>query len=159
MASLFEMTQAASMLYDLLNQDEIDEQTVADTLEAMGADEKVESYCKIIKQLQSDVDMFKTEGDRIAARKKTAENAIERMKAALLNFMNVSNKDKITAGTFTVSTAITKAVNILDESKIPEQYLKPQPAKIDKAEISKALKNGETVSGAELIENKGVRIR
>lgn len=159
MASLFEMTQAALMLYDLLNQEEIDEQTVADTLESMGADEKVESYCKVIKQLQADADMFKAEQDRITARRKTAENAVERMKAALLDFMTASKKDKITAGTFTVSTAITKAVNILDESKIPEQYLKPQPAKIDKAEISKALKNGEAVAGAELIENKGVRIR
>lgn len=159
MANLYEMTQAATMLYDMLQNEEIDEYTVNDTIESMGADEKVENYCKIIKQFQADADMFKAECDRIAARKKTAENAIERMKTALLDFMQASKQEKIKAGTFSVSTATTKAVNIIDETQIPEQYLKPQPAKIDKAEISKALKNGEIVAGAELIENKGVRIR
>lgn len=159
MANLFEMTQAASLLYDLLQNDEIDEQTVNDTLDAMGTDEKVESYCKVIKQLQADTEMFKAEIDRISARKRTAENAIERMRNALLAFMEASKKDKITAGTFTVSTATTKSVNIVDESLIPSEYLILPPVKIDKAEISKALRSGETVKGAELIETKGVRIR
>ena len=153
------MTNAAIMLYDMLQADEIDEQTIKDTIEAMGANEKVENYCKIIKQLQADSDMFKAEADRIAARKRTAENAIERLKTALLDFMTASKQEKIQAGTFSVSTATTKAVNITDETKIPDQFKKPQPAKIDKTEISKVLKAGGIVEGAELIENTGVRIR
>lgn len=159
MANLFEMTEAAAYLYDLLQQEVIDEQTVNDTLEGMGVDEKVESYCKIIKQFQADVDMFKTEQDRIALRKKSAENAIDRMKSALLEYMIASKQEKMKAGTFTVSTAKSQAVNIIDETKIPEKFLKPQPAKIDKQEIAKLLKAGESVDGAELIENQGVRIR
>lgn len=159
MANLFEMTQAATMLYNLLQSDEIDEQTVTDTLAAMGADEKVESYCKVIKQFQADADMYKAEYDRLAARKKSAENAIERMKRALLDFMQASKQNKITAGTFTVSTATSKAANIIDETLIPEQYLKPQPAKVDKAGILAALKNGEKIDGAVLVENTGVRIK
>jgi hypothetical protein len=159
MATLYEMTEQATMLYELLQAEEIDETTFNDTLEALGAAEKVESYCKVIKQLQSDVDLFKGEIDRLTARKKTTENAIDRMKAALLLFLQQSGQDKVKAGTFAVSTATTQAVQITDEKAIPCIYLVEQPPKIDKAGIKKALKDGETINGAELINNTGVRIR
>ena len=159
MATLYELTEQANALYALLQAEEIDEQTFADTLDAMGAGEKVESYCKVIKQLQSDVDMFKTEIDRLQARKKTAENGVDRMKNALLAFLQLSGQDKVKAGSFAVSTATTQAVQITNESDIPCVYLVEQPPKIDKAGIKTALKNGETVAGAELVNNVGVRIR
>ena len=125
----------------------------------MGAGEKVEGYCKVIKQLQSDVDMYKGEIERLTARKKTAENGIDRMKNALLAFLQLSGQDKVKAGTFTVSTANTQAVQITDEKAIPCIYLVEQPPKIDKIGIKNALKAGEEISGAELINNTGVRIR
>ena len=159
MATLYELSAQAHALYELLQGEEIDEQTFKDTLEAMGATEKVENYCKIIKQFQSDVEMFKGELDRLTARKKTAENGVERMKAALLDFMNASGQDKVKAGTFSVSTATTQAVEIVDERVIPSIYLVAQPPKISKDAIKKALKGGEKVNGAKLIDNKGVRIR
>ena len=159
MATLYELTTAAAALYEMLQAEEIDEQTFNDTLEAMGATEKVESYCKLIKQLQSDVDMFKGEIDRLTARKKTAENGVERVKAALLDFMKQSGQDKVKAGSFAVSTAKTQAVNITNEKAIPCRFLVEQPPKIDKAAIKNALKAGEEVGGAALVTNTGVRIR
>lgn len=145
MATLYEMTAQATALYELLQAEEIDEQIFNDTLEAMGAGDKVESYCKIIKQLQNDVEMFKAE--------------IDRMKNALLVFLQLSGQDKVKAGTFAVSTATMQAVQITDESAIPRNYLVEQPPKIDKIGIKNALKAGEEISGAELVKNTGVRIR
>lgn len=159
MATLYELTEQAARLYDLLQSEEIDEQTYSDTLEAMETAEKVESYCKIIKQFQNDIEMYKNEVDRLTARKKAAENAVARMKDALLLFMQQTGQSKIKAGTFAVSTATTQAVNITDEKAIPCNYLVEQPPKIDKTSIKKALKDGEAVEGAELINNTGVRIR
>ncbi len=159
MATLYELTTQATALYEMLQAEIIDEQIFNDTLEAMGAGEKIESYCKIIKQFQSDADMFKTEIDRLTARKKTAENGVERMKAALLLFLQQTGQDKVKAGSFAVSTATTQAVNITDEKAIPCIYLVEQPPKIDKVGIKNALKAGEEISGAELINNTGVRIR
>lgn len=159
MGTLYELTTQATALYELLQAEEIDEQTFKDTLEAMGAADKVESYCKVIKQLQNDVEMYKKEIDRLTARKKTADNGIERMKAALLAFLQYSGQDKVKAGTFAVSTATTQAVQITDEKLIPCIYLVEQPPKISKDAIKKALKDGEKVNGAELINNIGVRIR
>jgi chaperonin cofactor prefoldin len=159
MGTLYELTTQANALYELLQAEEIDEQTFNDTLEALGAGEKVESYCKVIKQLQSDVEMFKTEIDRLTARKKTTENGIDRMKNALLAFLQYSGQDKVKAGSFAVSTATTQAVQITDETAIPCAFLVEQPPKIDKIGIKNALKAGEEISGAELINNLGVRIR
>ncbi len=159
MATLYELTVQATQLYELLQSDEIDEQTFNDTLEAMGAAEKVESYCKVIKQLQSDVEMFDGELDRLEARKKAAKNGLERMKAALLAFMQQSGQDKVKAGSFAVSTATTQAVQITDESAIPCRFLVEQPPKIDRIGIKAALKAGEEISGAALVNNKGGRIK
>ena len=159
MATLYELTTQAAALYEMLQAAEIDEQTFNDTLDAMGAADKVESYCKVIKQLQSDVDMFKGELDRLTARKKTAENGVERLKGALLVFMQQSGQDSVKAGSFAVSTAKTQAVNITDEKAIPCRFLVEQPPKIDKASIKTELKAGVKISGAELVTNTGVRIR
>lgn len=159
MPTLYEMTVQATELYEMLQAEEIDEQTFNDTLEAIGAGDKVESYCKLIKQLQYDVEMYKGEIDRLTARKKTTENAVDRMKNALLAFLQLSGQDKVKAGTFAVSTATTQAVNITDEKAIPCIYLVAQPPKIDKNGIKTALKAGEEINGAELINNVGVRIR
>lgn len=42
--TLYEMTEAARQLKALLEADEIDEQTFSDTIEAIGADDKINAY-------------------------------------------------------------------------------------------------------------------
>ena len=157
--NLFEMTVAANELYDLLTSGEIDEQTFEDTLQAMGAEEKLESYCKVIRQLEADADMLKAEKDRIEKKKKTVENSIDRMKKAVADFMNAQGTKKATAGTFTVALSTSKAVNVLDESKVPKKYFIKQEPKLDKKTIRELLMQGETVKGCELRINEGVRIK
>lgn len=159
MATLYEMTAQACELYELLQAEEIDEQTFSDTLEAIGVNEKIESYCQIIKQFQADADMFGKEIERMKARKQTAENGAERVKAALLMFLQASGQDKVKAGAFSVYTATTQAAKITDESKLPPEWFIPQPARVDKAGIKAALKAGAKIDGAELVNNTGVRIR
>ena len=157
--TLFEMTSQVNALYELLQNEEIDEQVFLDTLEAIGTEEKIEGYCQVIKELQGDLDKYKTEADRLTSRMKTAKNNIDRMKESLLTFLKVSGQDKVKAGTFAVSIGTSKATNILDEALIPTEYKTPQPDKIDKTAIKKAIESGLTVAGAEIIVNEGVRIR
>lgn len=159
MATLYEMTTQANNLYELLQAEEIDEQTFLDTLEAMGTDEKVEGYCQVIKELQADVDKFKVESDRLAARTKTAKNGIERMKSSLLDFLNATGQNKVKAGTFTVAIGTSEQTHIIDETVIPATFKTPQPDKIDKTAIKKAIKEGGVVPGAEIIINESIRIR
>ena len=157
--NIFEMTVAANQLYDLLTSGEIDEQTFNDTLQAMGTEEKLESYCKVIRQLEADAAMLKAEKERIDKKIKVSENAVNRMKKAVMDFMKASGSTKSTAGTFTVALSTSKAVNILDESKIPVRFLVEQEPKIDKSAIRQELMSGAEIEGCELQINEGVRIK
>lgn len=51
------------------------------------------------------------------------------------------------------------SVSIPDESKVPEQYLIPQPPKINKTEIKEDLKNGDEYDWAELVQTESLRYR
>lgn len=157
--NIFEMTVAANQLYDLLTSGEIDEQTFNDTLQAMGTEEKLESYCKVIRQLEADAEMLKAEKERIDKKIKVAENAVNRMKKAVMEYMKASGSTKSTAGTFTVTLSTSKAVNILDESKVPVRFLVEQAPKIDKSAIRQELMSGAEIEGCELQVNEGVRIK
>ena len=157
--NLYDMTVQAQELYELLQGEIIDEQTFNDTLEAIGVDEKIEGYCQVIKNLQADFDMFKAEADRISERMKPIKNNIDRMKESLLTFLKASGQNKVKGGTFAVSIGTSKQTNIVDEALIPTEFKTPQPDKIDKTAIKKAIESGLNVAGAEIIINEGVRIR
>ena len=90
---------------------------------------------------------------------KTCQNNIERMKSAIMEFMTSARLKKVQAGTFTLSLRSYESVNITDESQIPEEFLIPQPPKINKAEIKKYLKSGDVISGAEIIQKDSVTAR
>ena len=158
MATLYEMTKEVETLYSLLQNEEIDSQTFADTFEAMSAD-KIEGYCQIIRQLSADEEMFKAQIDRLSKRKKVCENAQARLKERMVDYLTAANIDRINTGTFLVWVASTPSVNITDAEKIPAEYRIAQPDKIDKCAIKTALRTDITVPGAEIIFTKGVRIR
>lgn len=157
--NLYEMTENARALYEMLSEGEIDEKTFTDTLEGMGVDEKLESYCKVIKQLEADAEAYKTEKDRLYKKQKSAENSISRMKSAMIDFMKSTDTTKKKAGVFTVALATSKAVSITDESKIPARFLIEQEPKIDKSSIRAELMAGSEIEGCVLSENVGVRIK
>ena len=159
MASLYEMTSAAKKLYELLEAEEVDEGTVKDTLDAIGTEEKLISYVHVIKEMQSDIEKFKAEEDRLHDRRKTIENGIDRMKSAIKEYMQATGTEKTEAGTFKLRINHSKSVNVWDASRIPEEFREPQPDKILKTDIKKAIASGKEVDGAEITENTSVVIR
>lgn len=159
MSSLYELTQDVMYLQALLEEGEIDDGVYADSIESLCVDDKIENICKVMKNLEAKAAAYKAEIDRMNARKKTLENGVERLKESIKNYMVLSNSKKIEAGLFTVSLGKSKSVSIWDETGIPEEFLIHQPSKVNKAAISKALKAGEIVAGAELVENAFITIK
>lgn len=157
--NLYELTAAAYSLQEMLESGDIDEQTLNDTLEAMGGDEKIENTCKVIRNLEAQAAAFKAEKERLTERQKTAENGAKRLKQALLEYLIATHTKKRSAGLFVVSVGTSKAVNILNEDELPDSYLVPQPAKIDRVAIGNALKSGAEVPGAEYSESHYLRIK
>lgn len=157
--TLYEMTTTASYLYSLLDDGEIDEQTVADSLDGLGVGDKLEDYCKVIRQFEADKEAYSAEKARFDAKAKQADRAIERLKAAIVNYMATTGKKEQRCGLFEIKTSQSKAVAILDEEKIDPMFLVPQPAKINKTEIRKALMEGIEVPGATLQINTNIKIK
>lgn len=157
--TLYEMTESAKILYEMLQAEEIDEATVQDTIEALGVKDKLEDYCKVICQFEADAEMLKAEKGRIEAKQKRAENGVARLKNAVLQYMSVSGKEKEDCGIFEIKRKQSKAVDIINESLIPAEYRVAQPDKINKAEIRKALLNGEQIEGAAIQINENISIK
>ena len=147
MAALFEMAPEVKFLYDMLSNEEIDAKTFEDTFGGLGADQKLEGYVYVQKQLEADLEMFKKEKDRLKRRMLTINNNIEKIKKNVLEFMQFTG----------ISSSENVVVNNVDD--LPERFLMPQRPKINIAEIRKELKSGQTVSGATLEENNFLVIR
>ena len=157
--TLYEMSQAAQTLYDLYDNEEIDEKVVKDTLEGMGAEIKLEDYCKVIRQLESETEQFKAEAAKMKKRQASLEKSVKRLNSALLNNMDATRQKTAKAGVFSIRVSESKAVNITDEKQLPKEFLIEQPAKVDKEGIRKLLMTGKTLSGAELQINRNIQIK
>ena len=118
--------------------------------------EKSRNIALWIKNLKSDVTALDAEEKAFKARKDAAKKKAEQLSGYLAS---VLNGEKVTGTDFAISWRKSTAVNVLDEKNIPPTFLIPQPPKVDKTGISKALKNGETVTGAELIERQNMTIK
>ncbi len=158
MPSLYELTSAAEQLYTLLT-DGADEQAIHDTLEAMGASEKLESYAKIIRQLEADINDYKDEKEFLSKKQRRAEKNVLRMKEAIKDFMQVSGWSKTKAGVFNIRLTVGESAQIVNEELLDPSYFIPQPPKLDKVAVRAALLAGEKMSGAVLVQSQGVCIK
>lgn len=156
--TLYELTMAAQQLQDLLESEEIDQETYNDTLESMDADTKLENVCKVMRNLEAQAEAYKAEKLRLAEKQKVTENSISRLKESLLNFLQVTGNKKVQQGLFTISRSPIKSVVVEDLSKLPTEYIKVKQ-EADKTALAKALKAGEELEGARLEEREYVRVK
>lgn len=121
---------------------------------------KAQGYAYVIKQNEANTKIVDEEIKRLQEIKKRLGKANNHLGLALLNAIDLFELDKIELPTITVGTQRSSSLQITDESKIPLKFIKiKQETMIDKVAIKEAIKNGETIRGAEIIENKHLNIR
>lgn len=142
------------------NEDEL--QALADTMEAINGEieDKADNYARVIGTLNSTACCIDDEIKRLQARKTAIKNNADRIKRNLENVMITTGKEKFKTAfySFEIQSNPEKLV-IDDESKVPEAYLIPQPAKVDNAGIKELLKAGNVLSYAHLEKTRSLRIR
>ena len=165
MANIYELTNELSVLWDLMESGELDDDALIGAFDVAKEDLaiKLEGYCKFIKNLESDIQGLKAEEQRLCDRRKTMENTIDRCKNAMKFALNTAGERKIACGTFTVAVQDTTPSVVLDEpyiENIPEEYLVPQEPKIDKKKIKADIDAGKDLEGiAHLEKGTSLRIR
>ncbi len=162
MSSLYELTGEMLSLMDMVSDPDVDEQTLADTMESLNyeIEEKADGYAKIIQSLKAQVEGLKGEIERLQNRKRTIESNIDRLKLNLEGSMRAIGKTKFKTDLFSFGIQKNPAsVNIIDESKIPKEYLIPQEPKIDKKGIIDFVKEHGNTEYAELTQGESLRIR
>lgn len=163
--TLYELSVPARELYELLQNDEIDEQTFKDTLEAIGAEDKVESYCRIIRQMEADIkteidakiEVLEEEKARLLGVKESKQKNIDKMKESLLQFIDACGGEKIRGKTFTAYPRRTESIEY-DERMIPKEFY-TTVEKLDKNAVKEALNKGIEIDGVKKIVTRKVMIR
>lgn len=165
MASIYELTDDFLRIQEMMEDPELDPQTLADTLEAIEGELeiKAENYAKVMKNLEGDIVAIKAEIDRLTAKKRAIENNIKNMKATLQNVMEVTGKTKFKTDLFSFGiqkNAPSVVIDVEDVRDIPEDYLKFKEPEVDKTAIKDAINNGVDLSGiAHLEQSQSLRIR
>ena len=159
---LYELTQSYRNLENLGEQEGL---TVEMIQEALGQVEedintKIENTCKVIKEIEADSIGIDEEIKRLTVLKKQKENTAKKLKEYVEFEMNGIGLNKVEGKLFKISFRKSKVVKVLDETKIPKEFIKVKTTEsISKTDLGKALKNGEIIEGAELVENKSLQIK
>lgn len=161
MATLFNITAEQKRINDALMESggeltpELEEALV---INAENFAVKVEGYATSIHQFEAYAEAADAEIKRLTALKKSAQGAAKRLKDNLAYGMEVMGYDKVDMGLHKISFRTSTAVNITDEVRIPNQYIKVE-TKIDKEALRRDLKAGLVVEGAELVTNRNLQLR
>jgi len=163
--SLYELSSTYLKALDDLTNPELDlpVEAVNDTLEALGdeMETKAINVTKFMRNMEATASAIKSAEAEMAKRRKSLENRIKWMKDYLKGSMEHTGITKIECPYFKLSIQKTPAsVNILNEAKIPTQFKEQVLSwKIDKTAIKNAIKSGEAIPGAELVNGTRLAIR
>ena len=161
MTKLYEITEDIQELKQLQEQDEIDEQTLNDTMESLQLvfEDKAEAITKILKNISVPISASDEEIKRLQNSKKTIQNNIERLKYYLKNNMEAAKIEVIKTGLITIRLQNSLPSNeSFNPDDIPEDYKKKKIVQeIDKIKLNSELKKGRIINGAKLKRNKNIR--
>ena len=135
---------------ELLNADDLDNIQ-------MEFNNKVSNCIWFYKNQQAEAEALKAEKQKLAERQKRAEKQAERMKEYLafcLHGEKWQSEDKLLKITYRKSVEVQADINL-----VGAEYLRYKEPELNKAKIKSALKAGETIEGAELIEKQNIQIQ
>jgi hypothetical protein len=161
MNSLYTITTEQLRINELL--EELEGELTPEIEEALIINEdnfltKSEGYIESIAYFKARAEAAKVRIEEYQRIKRIAENAEKRLKERMQWAMEVLGRDKVEVGLHKMSLRSSQAVNITNEARIPNQYIKVE-TKIDKESLKRDLKAGLVIEGAELITNKSIQIR
>lgn len=154
--NLYEYTDMHQKALVELQDMDLPAEVVEDTLNAMVGEieEKTKSVVAYMRNLGADVKAMKNAEQEIKQRRQRIERRIEWTDNYILTNMQANNITEISCPYFLIKPRKNPpAVHIINADELPEEYLTTViTQKINKKEIKEAIKAGEVIPGAELIQ-------
>lgn len=157
--SLFQISKEYLDIITLLEEDELTPE-LEQGLEIAQAElsEKAGNYLKAISMLEAEAAMAKDHEAKAKAYRARKEKAVARLKEALKSAIQTFGPQEV--GITTLKIRKSEAVQVDDVESLPEQFVKVKVSKQpDKTAIKKAIKAGEVVEGATIVENQNLQIK
>ena len=144
---------------------ELDEQTVADTLEGLSGELEVKAtnVAMFCRNLEASVEAIKEAETQMSARRKAIENRAYRIRQYLKDNMERTGILKIEGPHFAISIKRNPpAVYVEAPELVPAEFMRtppPPPSVLDKKAVAEALKAGKDVPGCRLEQGTRLDIR
>lgn len=153
--SIYKLNESMRQLLEL----DQDDQAVKDTIEGleMMTEEKCVNIIKYVKHLESKSNEVAEEVTRLSYIKSALDKQIGRLKESVLIAMELNELDKIDDTLYPIKRVKPRKVCQIDESILDKKWIVTKETistRVDKTAITKALKDGEEVKGAELVDGK-----
>lgn len=152
--NLFELKQEYQLVAQKLQDMDLDEQTIRDTLESMSGDLETKATNKmmVVKNMEAFAVAMKEAEAGIAARRKALEKRMAWMEMDVFSTMIATGITKIECPYFKLTIQDNPAaVDVFDEAQVPAEFIREViTTSVDKAALKEALKRGAEVPGAKL---------
>lgn len=164
---LYELANDYLALVEAIENNEIPEEAIADTLEAItaGIEDKADNIACLLKNLDAECNAIKAEEVRLAERRKAKEKSLERIKQYLSETLQRAGLDKIETARNRITFRKSESVEVDEDAFIEwaeihrDDLLTYSAPKINKTEVKKALKDGIEIVGAELRIKSNIQIK
>ena len=159
---LYEIDQAILALVDPETGEILDYEAFSEL--KLAREEKVEGMALWCKNLDAEATAIKAEENALAERRKNLESKSASLKKYIAEILA---GDKFTTARVACTFRKSKSVEIQDEAEFIRtmqesqhfEYLKYSNPTVNKTEITKAIKEGKTVPGAQLVEKQNLSIK
>ncbi len=167
MTALYVLSSQYAALAEQLDRLELDEKTIADTIEASGLTDDIQNKAQGVLMVATEatkyVPLIEMEIQRLKDLKAGRERVAQGLRDYLKSCMESAGIEKIECPLWKVSIQKNPpAVDIFDPMSIPAAYMtdpKPAPPAPDKALIKQAIKDGFEVPGARMIQSTRLTIK
>ena len=154
MRSLYDIKQEILECIDMETGEVIDQERY-DSL-SMEKHEKLRNTALLAINCTAEAKACEEQEKKFAARKKAAKKIIDWAKARLTAELG---GEKMKEAEFTVSYRKSEVVEIADLNAVPDEFLAPQPPKVDKVGLKKAVKSGAVIDGVTIVEKQNIQIK
>ena len=119
---------------------------------------KAIDYGYVLKSFDDEIELYDKEIKRLTERKKQLQTIQKHIKENITNAMIEFDIVEIKGNLLKMNFRTSQSVEVYDLDLLDERF-KRYKVEADKTAIKEALKNGEEVQGARLVENKNLQIK